>query len=80
MSKPSNDNPNKIQGVEITALSVNPLIGIMMLDTDNGPLELAINEAQAIYFLFKSCPLAHAALANVLPFGKIAAFLAKYSP
>lgn len=49
--KPATDMPNKLQGAEITTLSAEPLIGVLRLDTDTGPIEVAINAAGASILL-----------------------------
>jgi len=42
-----NDQPNRLMDCEITALSAEPLVGGMLLSTDQGDVHLAINEAVA---------------------------------
>lgn len=43
----NNDEPNRLLESEATALSAEPLIGMLLLTTDQGSVNLAINEAVA---------------------------------
>lgn len=53
MAKPGNivrfdnDQPNRLMDVEITALSAEPLVGVMLLSTDQRNVHVAINAALA---------------------------------
>ena len=43
-------NVGRIEGVERTAISKAPLVGVLMLDTDDGDLVFTINETVADMF------------------------------
>lgn len=42
-----NDQLNRLMDCEITALSADPLVGVMLLSTDQGNVHVAINTALA---------------------------------
>lgn len=41
------DEPNKLQGSTILLLSASPLLGALILETDEGPVHMAVNRAVA---------------------------------
>ena len=45
--KPASGAPNKLQGVNITILKFDPIVGIMMLETDEGDEPIAISRGAA---------------------------------
>lgn len=44
-------NVNKLLDSEYVAISTDPLVGMLMLDTDEGPIEIAINKDKAEFLL-----------------------------
>jgi hypothetical protein len=53
MTRKANKPPtlNKLLDSEYVALSTEPLVGMLLLDTDQGPVELAINKDKAEFLL-----------------------------